>query len=96
MTMKAFLKTQDFVDFFAFLSCVTPTNITGFTRSLDGFIDSDVALKTYQIEIELVTKDPELCDPEIWTEITIKAFFKLGILRICQCFLSRVTPTNIT
>ena len=51
MTMKAFLKTQDFVDFFAFLSCVTPTNNTGFTRSLDGFIDSDVALKTYQTEI---------------------------------------------
>ena len=48
MTMKAFLKIQDFVDFFAFLSCVTPTNITGFTRSLDGFIGSDLVLKTNQ------------------------------------------------
>ena len=84
------------MEFFAFISCVTPTNITGFTRSLDGFIDSDVALKTYQTEIKLVRKDPaELCIPEKWTKITIKAFFKLGILRICQCFLSRVTPTNI-
>ena len=91
-----YLSRERHFNFSMFLSCVTPTNNTGFTRSLDGFIDSDVALKTYQIEIELVTKDSELCVPEIWTKITIKAFFKLGILRICQCFLSRVTPTNIT
>ena len=35
---------------------VTPTNITRFTRSLDGIVENDHALKTYQTKRKSVDR----------------------------------------
>ena len=49
MTLKALSKLGILL---MFLSRVTPSNIARFTRSLDGIVESDTALKTYQTKRE--------------------------------------------
>ena len=76
--IKASLKTRNVVDISMFLSRVTPTNIFQFTRSQNGFTESDLALKTHQT---------------IWSEMTVKAHFIDSGFVDFSMFISRVTLT---